>query len=934
MTMDTATEEMLTELDYMGWNAQQREKGLQLLAVAQERGDEDLEFAVRMRLTANGVMCDVSDLALANFAWCAAKHKEDPARFFGDPDSDSDQIFWHYKWMPGIITGSPVFDLAQLEDVFADFEATYRAAGLPLSAIVTGRLDSAVETGNLEAATVAAAELDAMPRDRFSSCEACVPSSFVDFELMRGDGAAAVKRAVDSWRAGNTCAEEPESMLAGILIEMLRVDHPDVEEAYDEAYGASRHRAEGVAANAECAAFASVTGNHELAFQMLERHLVDLAQDALGERKHFAALTNFAVVLDRFAAARPDLAGALVRGSADPRLTALLPATDEVRGVSEMSAVMWDAAAEIGARFDARNGNDMYANRLANAKALVNEEHPLDLGEPQEFSPISIRPAEPSTPSEFVARAVASVWASDHGEAFIAARGALERADELTPDELARAAGILRSSARELDDPQLAENAANAYLNFIAMARGDEAAAMSEAAPLGSSAEQFEAAIDAHPDVHPLQLANVHMLAVQALMSQEGGPSEEEIARAGAHIEAALALTPESDPSNRASVLYARSQFTFAGGDSEAAFADLATAAQLPVPRTALAANHQLRGHFLGRLEEPAAAAQEFDASSSLFAAAGFDGASFRRAIDAAQAWQDADASVNAVARFDYAQSLLGTDGEMPASLRWQHAVCLVDAQMGPRAVPLLERILADELAAGDVEPGSLAQTYANLGKAYDQSFDSRAAEHYVRASELFAEAGGLRPAAEMTIFAGRELIYQEQREEALAVLERGLAFVASEPEPILEYELLFLTAGARGDLARSDWREPIERAIEVARAIEDGPRVLRAMTTRQAILSDQDPAAAAQHGVEGIEFALTVDQGEEAVGLLWMTAQAVQQVRGEDAAVELLESYRARAAEFSDGKDSLAQMGAELLEEWDREALAELWFEMYESED
>ena len=174
-TMDSA--QLLGSLEGLGWGPHHRERATHVLAVAQERGDLDLEFGARMALTAEGAMSGIGELALTNFAWCAAKHKEDPARFVSTGFEAGDTIFWQYKWMPGIICRNSIFDLDQLEEVFKDFEETYRAAGLPLSALVTARLETAIKTGRLDQAEQWATQLAGMRRDDYSSCKACLPSN-------------------------------------------------------------------------------------------------------------------------------------------------------------------------------------------------------------------------------------------------------------------------------------------------------------------------------------------------------------------------------------------------------------------------------------------------------------------------------------------------------------------------------------------------------------------------------------------------------------------------------------------------------------------------------------------------------------------------------------------------------------------------------------
>jgi len=925
MTVDQTLQERLEELEYMGYTPRQRDEAMKLLGVAQERGDQDLEFAVRMILTANGVMRDQADQALANFAWCAAKHKEDPARFFGEEYSPSDQIFWHYKWMPGIIANSAVFDLEQLEAVLQDFEDTYRAAGLPLSAVVTARLESAINVGDLEGAKKYAAQLETMPRDDFSSCEACVPADFVDLEMLIDNEEAAVRRAVESWRAHNTCAEEPETMLAGVLVPMLRLGHPDALEAYETVYDASKGGEDKLGNLSECALFASVTGNHELAFSILERNLRLLVHDALRDRDHFGGLINFAVVLDRLAAAFPHLSDAVVRGSADPRLAALLPATDQPRSVTELSAVMWQVAKEIGDRFDARNGNDMFAKELAKARALVTEEHPIELPAPEGFSPISVRPSTPQSAADWLERAIDSLWAVDGDGALAAVRSALADIDSLDSEERVRAAAVL-ISCLEMGDAQDARDGWALYVDEVHRAYGEEAGALAAALATATTVDDFEAAIAAHPQVGSPVGVRARLLAMRALFADPAGPSEENIARAIAVTEEALALVPDDEPMSRASVVQSLARLRFMAQDIDGALALVDSVLNSGITRAARAGILEMAGGILVRVDQPQEAAQTFDEAASLFAAAGFDRAALYRGLDAAQAWRGAGDEAAAAARFEFALSLLQPDEGTPTALRWDYGMALLNSGDAGRAIPQLESVLADELAAGDVAPESLASTYFQLARAYDNDYDERAAEHYLRASELFARAEFYRPAADAALFAGRELSYQDEYVAAREALETARGYEARDPDSTLEAHIGLALAPVLSELGDDAWRAVSEAAIAAAIAAEDVELRMRGLSTRMSLLAENDPAGAAAEGPGAIDQALANDEAGLAVGLIWLAARATGDVEGVPAGVNLLNRYRDRVDEFGEERSDLADMGAELLRQWNLDAEAQQW--------
>ncbi|NTV38485.1 MAG: hypothetical protein HGA51_00785, partial [Demequinaceae bacterium] len=514
--MTDTTQELLNRVDRLPYGAAFRAESEKLVAHAAESEDLDLEFQARMRLTSYAVMSGVSDLALTNFAWCIAKHKENPARFAGDAESPSGTIFWHYKWMPGLLTGSPAFDAAQIDSVLGDFEATYRASSLPLSALVTAKMETAIRMRRAADAERWGAELRALPRDAHSSCDACVPSNYVDLDLLRGDDDAAAKRALKMWKKGVSCADEPETMLASALLAMLRSGRvAKAVKAFDYVYESSRNERDALGRIADCVTFAAVTGNEERAFEMIERHLGWLAHDALGESEHRDAAAAFGVALSRLAAA--GYGDAIVRGSADPQLAAVLPPSDSPLTVAELAGVMWNLAEHLSAAFDARNGNDGYTVWLDGMRALVDASYPVTLPEAQEglFRPMLVRRAVPATADEWLERALDHRWA---GEQVLALAAVAEALPGLEGRQRARAYGLQRTCAESLADAELQVGATEAWLAAVDGAYGAETAAFARATFDSPSVQDVASAVDSFPGAHIGFVASAHAASAAALL--------------------------------------------------------------------------------------------------------------------------------------------------------------------------------------------------------------------------------------------------------------------------------------------------------------------------------------------------------------------------------------------------------------------------------
>ena len=927
--MSKSTKRLLQGIDALPWGNALRTEAERVVALAQESGDVDLEFEARMRLTANGVMSSVTDLALTNFAWCLAKHHEDPARFVGGPDA-GDTIFWQLKWMPGLLLNSPVFDMEQIDESVADFEATYRAAGLPLTAVVTAKLERAVKVHDLEGALAWRARLEAMPRDAYSSCDACVPSDYVDVDLLAGDEAAAADRALAMWERGESCASEPETALAGVLVPLARLGRTeDAARAFQYVYAQCRNDRDDLGNVAECVAFAAASGHETLAFSLVERHLTWLGHDALSESEHFTAARAFALALTRFAAlGHGDV---VVRGSDDPRLAFILPPADRARTVTELAGHLWDAAAELAARFDARNGTDGYASVLARTRDLVGVTHPvaLDSDDDPEFRPLLVREATPSSPLDWYGKAADHRWAGDNPRVL----EALERAiPGLEGVDLVRAFALQMSAAEAVHDVGLADRAHAAWLDAIRAAHGEASAAFVVAVGETPTPEHLAAVIASSGDIDPSLVARGHARAAEALVSS-GEAGEDHVLAALGQLDQAVDIvsgdrvSPETAAHAIPSALAFRAQLLAFLGRSDEALAGLDLAAEAAPTRAIKGALAHIRGSVLGGAGDLEAAAASFDEAVTLLAAAGQGEYAQRVSTQAGAVWQDLDQPDMAVARFAYALSLTRPGEAADAELRWRYALSLVDSGDAEQAVPLLEEILAAETAAG-APTETLADTRFHLGRAYDGAYDERAADEYQAAARLFASIERHGASAVAGLRAGRELAYQGRHPEAQAVYLASLAAIAVEPDRGLEIDLQLGLGASLSVVDDARWVAAMDRAVELARESDVAGVHARAAFMRVSMHDDHDDSArVAVLGSEVTTLLLELGDPDRAAAVIAWTAAALANLDRMDDAISLIERTVSDTETFDLGnRIGLAERLIGLLKRAGRKDEAQRW--------
>lgn len=426
-------EDLIAEATESNWGA-----GLdgildRALALAVEQGDESGEYRVRLQLGNNAQMTGNTDRLLSNFAWCLAKHDEDPVLFPNEPDPGSD-LMWQFKWMVGALGADPQFTTEQIDAVMADMDAHYRRAGLGLSGVAMARFESAFQNGHLEEAKTAFAAVQSTSRDGYSHCDACVRSVAMDYHFSTGEVEQGIAEFTEIMEGGFSCGEEPEHAMSMALVPLLREgDVEGLASLHRRSYRDARGNADNLGIIANHIAFCAITGNEARGLALAERHLPWLAHDVLSHRSHMGFLTAAALLLDKVAAAGHG--GIPVRGSGSALLAPFFGQRSGDLTAVELAPLCWAAADALAAAFDARNGNDWHARLVAARREMTAESHELSLGTESFAQPAPPVREEPRTGAQWRQHAV-DLASTGQSDAALAACAAGMRSTE-DPRELA-----------------------------------------------------------------------------------------------------------------------------------------------------------------------------------------------------------------------------------------------------------------------------------------------------------------------------------------------------------------------------------------------------------------------------------------------------------------------------------------------------------------
>ncbi|HWV50023.1 MAG TPA: hypothetical protein VN035_11265, partial [Microbacterium sp.] len=344
-------QQLVEEIDTTPWGPAEQALVAQAVALAQEIGDDRLEYQARMRQTASANMGGATDVMLNSFAWCLARHDADPVRFPADIDNGGADLMWQFKWMASALRSSPAFSQEQITAVLDDMEAHYRKAGLGMSGVLTARFEDAWDAGRIEDAERLRVQLEATPRDEHSHCDACSRSQVAGFFVDTDRDAEAIRLVEEMIEGGFSCGEEPEHALSRVLLPYLRAERFDeAKTAHLRSYRLAKDNPDNLTIVANNIVFCAVSGNEARALSLVERHLGWLAHDGLNVDAHFTALSAFAFALDRVTAAGHGETP--VRGADSAALLPFFGTHDGVWTASDLAKACWTAAERIGAEFD------------------------------------------------------------------------------------------------------------------------------------------------------------------------------------------------------------------------------------------------------------------------------------------------------------------------------------------------------------------------------------------------------------------------------------------------------------------------------------------------------------------------------------------------------------------------------------------------------
>jgi hypothetical protein len=334
----------------------------EVIAVAQKHNDLDLEFEAKMLFLQCCTTLDQSEEVLATYPWVLAQMDAYPNRF------DERSGLWAYKWVLHALPKFPHISLAQIESALNDMERRFLASNRNNASVITYyRASVARATGDVAALTQHLDKFKKMNRrsESLGDCKACVADSIVKSYKLAKDYEAALVAAEPILDKKISCAEVPERTYPHVLMCHFHLGNlPEAQKIYTKY---KRH------INQHKAQVDDISD--VLTYLVLTKRLPKALE--LFEMKFHFSLNRFALMdnFDYYMGALVLFGQLKINKTASVKLNMPknfdLYAADNDYSVDLMYNYLMEQAGETAEKFDKRNENTYFAERIVNQLALI-----------------------------------------------------------------------------------------------------------------------------------------------------------------------------------------------------------------------------------------------------------------------------------------------------------------------------------------------------------------------------------------------------------------------------------------------------------------------------------------------------------------------------------------------------------------------------------
>jgi hypothetical protein len=331
----------------------------QAVAIADTHQNVQLGYQARKKLLPACLDSGLPDLMLVAYSWCLAQCDRDPTQF------ELQEILWEYRWVVSEMPTFPTISLHQIQEGLADITRRYQAAGSTLRPIHLLKVNVGLSLKDRLQATEALEAWRKSARDYLSDDEETERAFVADYYFFMEQYEEAFQACAGVIRGRMKSEHFFGSDCADLLYPLWKSGRrEDAENCHKRGYRYVAWNPRYVDCCGDHVEYLALVNNWGRAARLVEKHL-PVALESHKPNDRMAFLRSMYVFLRRYQRTGPQ------------ELSLNLP--KEVPGrqsngkyaLDELARWLHADVAEMSAKYDARNGNDWYARRLARSEADI-----------------------------------------------------------------------------------------------------------------------------------------------------------------------------------------------------------------------------------------------------------------------------------------------------------------------------------------------------------------------------------------------------------------------------------------------------------------------------------------------------------------------------------------------------------------------------------
>jgi hypothetical protein len=333
----------------------------QAAEIAESHNDSELAFEARHALIGAGLSSDQCAVMLVAFTWCLAHHDQDPERF------GIHRILWEFRWVVSSLATFPEIRLAKIEEMTAEMARRYQMLGVSPRSFALMLRKMAIDMGDLKRANEAHEMLRRCPEDFLSDGPVTERGFDISFRLFRREYARAITAATPFLDRSLRSEHFEGQACADVLFPLVRANRAAEAMMYHRrGYRLRGANARHLDSIGKHISFLALTDNSDKAVRLFDKHFsaaVQTTNDFTRLKFYLELLTLF----DRLVKSNIETIKLAISGGSTASVMS------DARGrvsVRELHHWLLEQTKSLAERFDRRNGNTHYSNRLSELPKL------------------------------------------------------------------------------------------------------------------------------------------------------------------------------------------------------------------------------------------------------------------------------------------------------------------------------------------------------------------------------------------------------------------------------------------------------------------------------------------------------------------------------------------------------------------------------------